>query len=75
MTYKKDAAKAHASKLKGYADGGGITPDDALLGMISQEAQRRLAGQLASEEDFDDEDTELEPPEPVEDEPEVGELG
>lgn len=50
MSYKKEASSAHKSKLKCYADGGGIEASSpSLLDMV----QAGLTKELAGREDHD----------------------
>lgn len=45
MSYKKEASKAHKSKLRGYADGGGIEESPSLLDQVSDLTTKKLAAQ------------------------------
>ena len=55
MNYKQDAAKAHKTKLKGYADGGGIREESSLLNALSDQFAKRLAPpEEIEEEGFED---------------------
>lgn len=46
MSYKAEATKAHQSKMKGYADGGGIEAGPpSLLDALSEKLTNKLATQ------------------------------
>lgn len=51
MSYKKEASSAHKSKLKGYAEGGVVEPEQpSLLDMVGEGLQQRLAQQEAEKD-------------------------
>lgn len=58
MSYKKDAASTHKSKMKGYAEGGAVEEGSGLLDQVEQGIKRKLSKQMGIEDE-----------EPVEGEP------